>query len=141
MNQPTARARCFCFLTDWRAKPVLPFGRKFRIIDFTLPKCVNSGVLRIGVVTQYKSQRLIRHQYLAWSFADLTTMAHPSNIKNHIKAPRTTMNQQKSLPLVFDIWSRKTGRPFKPWVRLAKRAVASNAANTRHAARSASGGI
>ena len=48
-------------LTDWRAKPAVPFGGKFRIIDFPLSNCVNSGVRRIGVVTQYKSQSLIRH--------------------------------------------------------------------------------
>lgn len=39
-------------LTDWRAKPAVPFGGKFRIIDFTLSNCVNSGVRRIGVATQ-----------------------------------------------------------------------------------------
>lgn len=57
-------------LTDWRAKPAVPFGGKFRIIDFTLSNCVNSGVRRIGVATQYKSQSLIRHLQLAWSFLD-----------------------------------------------------------------------
>ena len=48
-------------LTDWRAKPAVPFAGKFRIIDFTLSNCVNSGIRRIGVATQYKSQSLIRH--------------------------------------------------------------------------------
>lgn len=57
-------------LTHWRAKPAVPFGGKFRIIDFTLSNCVNSGVRRIGVATQYKSQSLIRHLHLAWSFLD-----------------------------------------------------------------------
>lgn len=57
-------------LTDWRAKPAVPFGGKFRIIDFTLSNCVNSGVRRIGVATQYKSQSLIRHLQLGWSFLD-----------------------------------------------------------------------
>ena len=42
-------------LTDWRAKPAVPFGGKFRIIDFALSNCVNSGIRRIGVCTQYKS--------------------------------------------------------------------------------------
>jgi len=40
-------------LTDWRAKPAVPFGGKFRIIDFALSNCVNSGVRRIGICTQY----------------------------------------------------------------------------------------
>ncbi len=57
-------------LTNWRAKPAVPFGGKFRIIDFTLSNCVNSGVRRIGVATQYKSQSLIRHLQLGWSFLD-----------------------------------------------------------------------
>lgn len=48
-------------LTDWRAKPAVPFGGKLRIIDFPLSNCVNSGVRRIGVVTQYKAHSLIRH--------------------------------------------------------------------------------
>ena len=41
-------------LTDWRAKPAVPFAGKFRIIDFTLSNCVNSGVRRIGVATQLR---------------------------------------------------------------------------------------
>lgn len=57
-------------MTDWRAKPAVPFGGKFRIIDFPLSNCVNSGVRRIGVVTQYKAQSLIRHIQRGWSFLD-----------------------------------------------------------------------
>ena len=57
-------------LTDWRAKPAVPFGGKYRIIDFTLSNCVNSGVRRIGVATQYKAQSLIQHLQRGWSFLD-----------------------------------------------------------------------
>jgi glucose-1-phosphate adenylyltransferase len=57
-------------LTDWRAKPAVPFGGNFRIIDFALSNCVNSGVRRVGVATQYKAQSLIRHLQLGWSFLD-----------------------------------------------------------------------
>lgn len=57
-------------LTDWRAKPAVPFGGKHRIIDFTLSNCVNSGVRRIGVVTQYKAHSLIQHVRRGWSFLD-----------------------------------------------------------------------
>ena len=57
-------------LTDWRSKPAVPFGGKFRIIDFTLSNCVNSGIRRVGVATKYKSQSLIRHLQLGWSFLD-----------------------------------------------------------------------
>ncbi len=54
-------------LTDWRAKPGVPFGGKFRIIDFPLSNCVNSGIRRIGVLTQYKAHSLIRHLGQGWS--------------------------------------------------------------------------
>ena len=47
-------------LTDRRAKPAVYFGGKFRIIDFAMSNCVNSGIRRIGVVTQYKSHSLLR---------------------------------------------------------------------------------
>ena len=57
-------------MTDWRAKPAVPFGGKFRIIDFTLSNCVNSGIRRIGVATQYKAQSLIHHLQHGWSFLD-----------------------------------------------------------------------
>jgi glucose-1-phosphate adenylyltransferase len=57
-------------LTDWRSKPGVPFGGKFRIIDFTLSNCVNSGIRKIGVATQYKAQSLIRHLQRGWSFLD-----------------------------------------------------------------------
>ena len=54
-------------LTTWRAKPSLPFGGKFRIIDFALSNCVNSGIRRIGVLTQYKAHSLIRHLVQGWT--------------------------------------------------------------------------
>ncbi|BDY05897.1 glucose-1-phosphate adenylyltransferase [Ferrimonas sp. YFM] len=53
-------------LTDWRAKPAVYFGGQFRIIDFALSNCINSGVRRVGVVTQYKSHSLIRHLSRGW---------------------------------------------------------------------------
>ena len=55
-------------LTANTAKPAVPFGGKFRIIDFTLSNCINSGVRRVGVLTQYKSHALIRHLHQGWGF-------------------------------------------------------------------------
>jgi glucose-1-phosphate adenylyltransferase len=55
-------------MTDWRAKPAVPFGGKFRIIDFPLSNCVNSGIRKIGILTQYKADSLIRHLQLGWGF-------------------------------------------------------------------------
>src|SRR5260221_10313160 len=57
-------------MTDWRAKPAVPFGGKFRIIDFTLSNCLNPGIPRIGISTQYKAQSLISHLHRRWSFLD-----------------------------------------------------------------------
>jgi glucose-1-phosphate adenylyltransferase len=59
-------------LTDHRAKPAVPFGGTMRIIDFVLGNCVNSGLRRIGVLTQYKAQSLIRHVERSWGFLEAT---------------------------------------------------------------------
>jgi glucose-1-phosphate adenylyltransferase len=55
-------------LTDNRAKPAVYFGGKFRIVDFALSNCLNSGIRRIGVITQYKSHSLLRHIQRGWGF-------------------------------------------------------------------------
>jgi glucose-1-phosphate adenylyltransferase len=55
-------------LTDRRAKPAVYFGGKFRIVDFALSNCLNSGVRKIGMATQYKSHSLLRHLQRGWSF-------------------------------------------------------------------------
>jgi glucose-1-phosphate adenylyltransferase len=55
-------------LTLWRAKPAVPFGGKFRIIDFPLSNCMNSGIRRVGVLTQYKSHSLLQHIQRGWGF-------------------------------------------------------------------------
>lgn len=54
-------------LTKERTKPSVPFGGKYRIIDFTLSNCLNSGLRKIYVITQYKSDSLSRHLYEAWN--------------------------------------------------------------------------
>ncbi len=55
-------------LTNWRAKPAVHYGGKFRIVDFPLSNCVNSGIRRISVLTQYKSHSLDRHIQRGWGF-------------------------------------------------------------------------
>src|SRR5207237_9293115 len=55
-------------LTDRRAKPAVYFGGKFRIVDFVLSNCINLGLRRIGVLTQYKSHSLLRHLQRGWNF-------------------------------------------------------------------------
>jgi glucose-1-phosphate adenylyltransferase len=53
-------------LTEHRAKPAVPFGGKYRIIDFTLSNCLNSGLRRVAVLIQYKSHSLDRHIRTGW---------------------------------------------------------------------------
>jgi len=55
-------------LTDNRSKPAMPFGGKYRIIDFPLSNCLNSGIRRVGVLTQYKAHSLIKHLLQGWHF-------------------------------------------------------------------------
>src|SRR5665811_1574181 len=55
-------------LTRDRAKPAVPFGGLYRIIDFTLSNCINSDLRRILVLTQYKAQSLDRHLAVGWTF-------------------------------------------------------------------------
>jgi glucose-1-phosphate adenylyltransferase len=55
-------------LTTSRAKPATPFGGKFRIVDFVLSNCVNSGIRQIAVLTQYKAQSLIEHVQRGWGY-------------------------------------------------------------------------
>jgi len=54
-------------LTKFRSKPSVPFGGKYRIIDFTLSNCLNSGLRRVYILTQYKSDSLNQHIYEAWN--------------------------------------------------------------------------
>ncbi|MEI6414097.1 MAG: glucose-1-phosphate adenylyltransferase [Pseudomonadota bacterium] len=55
-------------MTHWRSKPAVPFAGKFKIIDFPLSNCLNSGIRRIGVLTQYKAHTLILHIQKGWGF-------------------------------------------------------------------------
>ena len=54
-------------LTEHRAKPAVPFGGKYRIIDFTLSNCLNSGLRKVAVLIQYKSHSLDRHIRAGWN--------------------------------------------------------------------------
>lgn len=55
-------------LTRDRAKPAVPFGAAYRIIDFTLSNCINSGLRKVLILTQYKAQSLDRHIRRGWNF-------------------------------------------------------------------------
>lgn len=62
------RGRRLGALANHRVKPAVPFGGKYRLIDFPLSNCINSDIRRIGVLTQYKAHSLIRHIQEGWSF-------------------------------------------------------------------------
>src|SRR5512133_860210 len=58
-------------LTNERAKPAVPFGGKYRIIDFVLSNFINSGIYSIYVLTQFRSQSLLQHINEGWNFSGL----------------------------------------------------------------------
>ena len=58
-------------LTKQRSKPAVPFGGKYRIVDFVLSNFINSGIYSIYVLTQFKSQSLLQHLHDGWQFSDL----------------------------------------------------------------------
>ena len=58
-------------LTKERAKPAVPFGGKYRIIDFVLSNFINSGIYSIYVLTQFRSQSLLQHLSEGWQFGSL----------------------------------------------------------------------
>jgi glucose-1-phosphate adenylyltransferase len=63
-----SRGRALEGLTAWQTKAAVPFGGQYRIVDFVLSNCVNSEIRRIALLTQYKSQSLIRHVHSGWGF-------------------------------------------------------------------------
>src|ERR1700755_1238011 len=66
-------------LTGERAKPAVPFGGKYRIIDFVLSNLINSGLYSIYVLVQFKSQSLLRHLREGWEASSL--------LRNHFIIP------------------------------------------------------
>ena len=104
-------------LTDRRAKPAVFFGGKFRIIDFALSNCLNSGVRRICVLTQYKAHSLLRHLQMGWSFLrpemneflDLLPASSGSTRRPGIAAPpmrstRTSISSSRLAPNTSLFW-------------------------------------
>ena len=77
-------------LTAIRAKPATPFGGKFRIIDFPLSNCVNSGIRQVFVLTQYKAHSLIQHIHRGWGY-----------LRGEFGEFITDPEQAKSAPRVF----------------------------------------
>lgn len=75
-------------LTKERAKPAVPFGGKYRIIDFVLSNFINSGIYSIYVLTQFKSQSLLQHLSEGWQFAHAFVIFW--QLSGHLLAQRST---------------------------------------------------
>ena len=74
-------------LTLDRAKPAVPFGGNYRLVDFVLSNLVNAGYNRIAVLTQYKSHSLDRHVATAWNFSGPTHQYIASVSYTHLTLP------------------------------------------------------
>ena len=94
-------------LTRDRAKPAVPFGGKYRLIDFVLSNFVNSGIFSIYVMVQFKSQSLIEHLAAGWKFGGL--------IAEHFISPVPAQMQRGQA------WSRLLGQCFPQALRLSAR--------------------
>ena len=75
-------------LTESRSKPAVPFGGKYRIIDFVLSNLINSGIYSVYVLTQFKSQSLTEHIQEAWNFGSML----PNHFVQAVRAQQRTGN-------------------------------------------------
>ena len=110
-------------LTDRRAKPAVYFGGKFRIIDFSLSNCVNSGIRRIGVITQYKSHSLLRHLQRGWSFlrAELNEMV--DRCQRSSGSTMSTGTAARLMPSTRTWTSSSQANPSTSWCWLATTSI------------------
>jgi glucose-1-phosphate adenylyltransferase len=76
-------------LTRERSKPAVPFGGRHRIVDFVLSNFINSGILSLYVLVQYKSQSLIEHVRLSWRTTGILSDAFVTIVPRGTAAPRT----------------------------------------------------
>ena len=76
-------------LTLDRAKPAVPFGGNYRLIDFALSNLVNAGFLRIAVLTQYKSHSLDRHVAATWQLSNAASATTSCRCRRRCGAART----------------------------------------------------
>src|SRR6516165_966503 len=80
-------------LTKERAKPAVPFGGKYRIVDFVLSNLINSGVYSIYVLLQFKSQSLLQHLRDGWQFAGLLKNQFVIPVPAQMRSPAETWYQ------------------------------------------------
>ncbi len=80
-------------LTKERAKPAVPFGGKYRIVDFVLSNFINSGIYSIYVLTQFKSQSLLQHLSEGWQFGSLLKNQFIIPVPAQMRTPGETWYQ------------------------------------------------
>jgi len=80
-------------LTKERAKPAVPFGGKYRIVDFVLSNFINSGIYSIYVLTQFKSQSLLQHLSEGWQFGSLLKNQFIIPVPAQMRTPEETWYQ------------------------------------------------
>ena len=92
-------------LTEKRSKPAVPFGSRYRIIDFVLSNLVNSGIFTIYILVQYKSQSLIEHIRKAWTISPLfpdqfVTVVPPQMHEGHARFSGTADAVSQNIDLI-----------------------------------------
>jgi len=80
-------------LTRERAKPAVPFGGKYRIIDFVLSNFVNSGIYSIYVLTQFRSQSLLQHLSEGWQFGGMLKSNFITNVPAQMRSEKESWYQ------------------------------------------------
>ncbi len=80
-------------LTKERAKPAVPFGGKYRIIDFVLSNFINSGIYSTYVLTQFRSQSLLQHLSEGWQFGSLLKSQFVIPVPAQMRSPGETWYQ------------------------------------------------
>src|SRR3954465_10221786 len=80
-------------LTKERAKPAVPFGGKYRIIDFVLSNFINSGIYSVYVLTQFRSQSLLQHLSEGWQFGGLLKSQFMIPVPAQMRSPGETWYQ------------------------------------------------
>ena len=103
-------------LTRDRAKPSVPFGGRYRIVDFVLNNLVNSGLMKIKVLTQFKSNSLIEHLVRAWrlnpeigQFVDPAVGHQPplqndtDSVADHFDVVQNVCTEKDGLPAIAQV--------------------------------------
>ncbi len=99
-------------LTKERAKPAVPFGGKYRIVDFVLSNLINSGIYSIYVLIQFKSQSLLQHLRDGWQFAGLLKNEFIIPVPAQMRSPGETWYQGTADAIYQNIYFIEKEQPI-----------------------------